>query len=91
MPGARASWGTLEAVRARTGDSRSGTRDWVWVLVMGLAVVWVAGSVVNVAWRIGVEDRSLLWLLEVPASAIVAWWLGGAAWRRTSWAARRGG
>jgi hypothetical protein len=67
---------------------RAGRADWGWAAVVALAVVWALGSFVNVAWRIGVEGRSWWWLLEIPASLVVAWWIGAGAWRRTRWAGR---
>lgn len=54
-----------------------------WSLALvAVAVVWVLGSVVNVAYQVGVEGRSAWWLLEVPLSAAVAYLVGIGAWRR---------
>lgn len=75
------AWPVIRRDEATT----KGRGDWAWASVVALAVVWAAGSFVNVAWRIGVEDGSLVWLLEIPASLVVAWWIGGTAWRRTRW------
>jgi hypothetical protein len=52
------------------------------VLLVAVAVVWTLGSVVNVAYQVGLEGRSPLWLAEVPLSMAVSYLVGIGAWRR---------
>lgn len=68
-------------VAASRRRSRHARDPWS-VLLVAVAAVWLLGSVVNVAYQVGIQDRSLWWLLEVPLSAAVAYLLGVAAWRR---------
>lgn len=65
-----------------TGREPARPRDPWSLALVAVAVVWVLGSVVNVAYQVGVEGRSAWWLLEVPLSAAVAYLVGVGAWRR---------
>jgi hypothetical protein len=69
-------------VRARGPGRGARPRDPWSLALVAVAVVWVLGSVVNVAYQVGVEGRSAWWLLEVPLSAAVAYLVGIGAWRR---------
>lgn len=62
--------------------------DYLWIAFAAFVSLGFAVTVVG-AIRISLDSGAPGPLIPLPVGAVVVWWLGAGAWRRTRWSAAR--